>query len=1158
MSVVIAGEKVYLDTVSRGLGSVNLTDYAVGESVKHLFTPTVPDKYETCDSSLSVFLDGLKHRLHTLEVELPKEKKDRANSVTVRTKLDHIQRLADYIVKVDKAIKACIMLPIDPLAGKLPMQFTEEQLKMLVRKFAVLILHAKEPKDVDRDALNAVTVNVLTKVEAVKNLTPEFEAAHMKPNGFLKTMISLGRLGESAFIQTLFKDFLEKTKATTKPYSDKLDTTKSAPEQVTQLIGLILARVADLDKELALHAGEAADLQKKLDTATSSLAAAGPRATELEGHKRSLQEKLDACTGQKDKLQIDLDEAKKAKTATETAAAAAMAEARARIAELDAEVKAQKERIAGLEGDLRQCQADSLAESEKVAKLKGERDQLLVSQTSDRRTRDEILARVQAELEAAQKAAREAAEAARQQNERLQKQLDEEIAKGARLKQEKEALDEALRLANVARDAAVEEVSRVTKAQKEAAEKAQREMDAAIADFKAQLLRARQDLDAATTKSKELEATVKQLGEQLAKCTGEKGEKDDEIRKLQGALETAKAELAAEQAKVAAKEKDIARITAENGATVARLTREKEEALKKMAAEKDAIAAGIKEKAAIAMKDLHAQFAREKTEQEAATAAAIEKKGKEDMEKLRILATQVLSGKEKWSSYPGANAPLQSVLRKLDTRMNDICILVYFVSYLLNIMIRPKILDDGVRDLIATVKSVVGELDVATFNLLMGIEPSLLLANKIMDRASGTNYVISQDTAIMKTLVEKANRIDSKLAWNVVRRSKGKETAMKFVPMQDKILLVHRPGDEGAATSFQQYVDGVLAPARETNEYTAIEKEKGISYDALFLVFLYTAKKYIVDNKDKIHCVVPEEIITNSKLEEGVVKYVPPPQAAPPPPQAAPPPEPGEPQVFLEGDDTKVALRGGWPLMEDFISKLLKKKSGIERFTLIFNNYDYGVFSFIRNQFKKRLAWRLRPDTGGAIKYTEDAGIRNKTFMETINVFINLQKKDRDTLLYNNIGGYGKDNYNFSLAPYLLAIIKNKTIVDIIVEDLNTIANDVKLRADYIRVATDVSSKIVNLASEVATINPAEQIKFGTLRQQIKNYPDNDIILDLLTILNIGKDKLSPRRGRYSEEEVKGNITAIRTKMLARGGLRSTRKNKQVNHTSKKFTQRKR
>jgi hypothetical protein len=1157
MSVVIAGEKVYLDTVSRGLGSVNLTDYAVGESVKHLFRPTVPDKYETCDSSLSVFLDGLKHRLHTLEVELPKEKKDRANSVTVRTKLDHIQKLSDYIGKVDKAIKACIVLPIDPLAGKLPMQFTEEQLKMLVRKFAVVILHAKEPKDVDRDALNAVTVNVLTKVEAVKNLTPEFEAAHMKPNGFLKTMISLGRLGESAFIQTLFKDFLEKTKATTKPYSDKLDTTKSAPEQVTQLIGLILARVADLDKELALHAGEAADLQKKLDTATSALAAAGPHATELEEHKRSLKEKLDACTGQKDKLQIDLDEAKKVKTATETAAAAAAAAARARIAELDAEVKAQKERIAGLEGEIRQCQADSLTESEKVAKLKGERDQLLVSQTSDKRTRDEILARVQAELEAAQKAAREAAEAARQKNERLQKQLDEEVAKGARLKTEKEALNESLRLANVARDAAVEEVSRVTKAQKEAAEKAQREMDAAIADFKAQLLRARQDLDAATTKSKELEATVKQLQEQLAKCTGEKGEKDDEIRKLQGALETAKTELAAEQAKVAAKEKDIARITAENGATVARLAREKEEALKKLAAEKDAVAAGIREKDALAMKDLHAQFAREKTEQEAATAAAIEKKGKEDMEKLRILAAQVLSGKEKWSSYPGANAPLQSVLRKLDNRMNDICVLVYFVSYLLNIMIRPKILDDGVRDLIATVKSVVGEIDVATFDLLMGIEPSLLLANKIMDRAAGTNYVISQDTAIMKTLVEKAHRIDSKLAWKVVRNSKGKETAMKFIPMQDKILLVHRPGDEGEATSVQAYADGIVSPARETGEYTAIEKEKGISYDALFLVFLYTAKKYIVDNKDKIHCIVPEEIITNSKLEEGVVKYVPPPpQAAPPPPQAAPPPEPGEPQVFLEGDDTKVALRGGWPLMEDFISKLLKKKSGIERFTMIFNNYEYGVFNFIRNQFKKRLAWRLRPDTGGAIKYTEDAGIRSKSFMETINVFINLQKKDRDTLLYNNVGIFGKDTYNFSLAPYLLAIIKNKTIVDIIIEDLNTIANDVKLRADYIRVATDVSMKIVNLASEVAAINPAEQIKFGTLRQQIKNYPDNDIMLDLLTILNIGKDKLSPRRGRYTEEEVKGNITAIRTKMLARGGSQNTRKKSK--NSSKKFTQRKR
>jgi hypothetical protein len=554
MSVVIAGEKVYLDTVSRGLGSVNLTDYAVGESVKHLFIPIVPEKYETCDSSLSVFLEGLKHRLHTLQLELPKEKKDRANSVTVRTKLDHMQRLSDYIAKVDKAIKACTVVPVDPLSGKLPMQFTEEQLKMLVRKFAVLILHAKEPKPEDRAALNGIAVNVLTKVETVKNLTPEFEAAHTKPAGFLKTMISLGRLGEAAFIQTLFQEFLEKTKASTKPFSDALDGSKSAPEQVTQLIGLILAKVKELEKELAEHAKEAADLQAKVETVTKRLSEA-PDSAELD----ALKQQLAACTGQKGKLQIDLDEAKAAQGVAAVAAAEAAAKAEGRIAKLETDLKIASEKIFGLEGDLAQCHVDSNAETEKVAKLKAEIEQLK-AQVGGIPARDAALAAKEAELAAAVGAARAASATAAQEKERLEKQLDEERSRVAGLSGELHGLQGALAKAE-------SEAERLKAEGKAAAEGASKTLTGVKGELKAAqdaLGPLRQQLHEAEALRTSIQANVERLTRELAECKEAsarlRGESEADKREkaaLGGRVKSLEAQLAAAKAEAAMKTSEV-------------------------------------------------------------------------------------------------------------------------------------------------------------------------------------------------------------------------------------------------------------------------------------------------------------------------------------------------------------------------------------------------------------------------------------------------------------------------------------------------------------------------------------------------------------------------------------------------------------------------
>ena len=291
-----------------------------------------------------------------------------------------------------------------------------------------------------------------------------------------------------------------------------------------------------------------------------------------------------------------------------------------------------------------------------------------------------------------------------------------------------------------------------------------------------------------------------------------------------------------------------------------------------------------------------------RVDEEAKTKAA-------DLEILKEFATRVLAGQAKWAAYPGAdkNAALGQLLAKMDGRMSDICALVYFVSYFLNKMIRPNLVGirgnntTFVQKLVTKIKDIVDGIANTPdrlFELIMTIEPALLLSNKIMPRRDETvndtmNYVITQktDTRIFKDLViASKENIATNIAWQVVRNRKDTEKSMRFIPMENskQVLFIHRP-EVPASDAVQAGIrkkllrtyseGGVLSPIPAVDAgalQTVINAAEGsqdfITYDVLFLVFLYASKKYIIDNKDSIPCTVPIEIINNSILKDSMVE----------------------------------------------------------------------------------------------------------------------------------------------------------------------------------------------------------------------------------------------------------------------------------------------
>lgn len=280
-----------------------------------------------------------------------------------------------------------------------------------------------------------------------------------------------------------------------------------------------------------------------------------------------------------------------------------------------------------------------------------------------------------------------------------------------------------------------------------------------------------------------------------------------------------------------------------------------------------------------------------------------------DLEKLKDFAAKVLAGQAKAAEYAGPeNKPLANILGKLDAMgsasSNDICALVYFVSYFLNTMIKPNLLKPQymLPDLIKNIKIAINQTAKTSkdlFNLIMAIQPSLLLANKILPRGGSEsstdtmNYFITQTptTDILTTLFRFKSELQSDVAWRTVRGEKGTSTSMSFYLNKGdnhKITLLYRPKTTDTATVQKQRrlartygVDGILefAPRATTTaelaEITALEKLNDndfITYEVLFLIFLYASKQYIVNNRASIACTVPMEIINNSVLENPMAE----------------------------------------------------------------------------------------------------------------------------------------------------------------------------------------------------------------------------------------------------------------------------------------------
>ena len=436
------------------------------------------------------------------------------------------------------------------------------------------------------------------------------------------------------------------------------------------------------------------------------------------------------------------------------------------------------------------------------------------------------------------------------------------------------------------------------------------------------------------------EAAGKQLAAELAKASAERQaavtgaraegrvaavkEKDDAIAALKQegvAKEAAAVETAVKAAKAEFVQRE-AQLAAERDAAVAA-------AKKKVTAEKKAELEGALAAAAVAataataaavaasrdsvMTAAAAELTAEKDRSRAAADAA-RKEGSaaaraDDLEKLKDFAAKVLAGQAKAAEYAGdANKPLANILGKLDAMgsasSNDICALVYFVSYFLNTMIKPNLLKQQymLPSLIENIKSAINQTAPKSkdlFNLIMAIQPSLLLANKILPRGGSEsstdtmNYFITQTptTEILTTLFRFKSKLQNDVAWRTVRGEKGTSTSMCFYLNKSdnrKITLLYRPKTTDTATVNKQRrllrtygVDGILefAPRATTTaelaEITALEKlneDNYITYEVLFLIFLYASKQYIVNNRASIACTVPMEIINNIVLENPMAE----------------------------------------------------------------------------------------------------------------------------------------------------------------------------------------------------------------------------------------------------------------------------------------------
>ena len=716
--------------------------------------------------------------------------------------------------------------------------------------------------------------------------------------------LALEALDESKRQLAEVKKAIAESRAAKNQVNTELGTVRKAlKNKTTEYTANLAAKEAELlaasekaavDLKAAKEAA-AADKQKAVGAAAAALAA---KTAELEGRIKSATDRVSAIQAE-----------------AAAAAAAAKAASDKEIAGLQTlQLKLQAE-AAAMQANLRQAGADTKAAREATAALEAKNKEIA-----------ESLATITASKAKCDADAAAAAATAKAQIGNLTAQFR---------RQDEAAKQQGIQHAAALEKLRVDHAAALAAATAKAAADAKTAFDKRVADLGGEKATA---IAAAEKGAREAAAT--QLAAELAKASAERQaavtgahaegraavtiEKDAAIAALQREG-VAKEAAAVEAAKKAAKAEFVQR----EAALKAEMEAAVEAAKKKVTDEKKAELEGALAAAAVAataataaavaasresvMTAAAAELTEEKERSRAAAATAREEGSAAaraaDLEKLKDFAAKVLAGQAKAAEYAGdANKPLANILGKLDAMgsasSNDICALVYFVSYFLNTMIKPNLLKQQymLPSLIENIKSAINQTAPKSkdlFNLIMAIQPSLLLANKILPKGGSEsstdtmNYFITQTptTDILTTLFRFKSKLQNDVAWRVVRGEKGTSTSMCFYLNKSdnhKITLLYRPKTTDTATVKKQRlltrtygVDGILefAPRATTTaelaEITALEKlneDNYITYEVLFLIFLYASKQYIVNNRASIACTVPMEIINNIVLENPMAE----------------------------------------------------------------------------------------------------------------------------------------------------------------------------------------------------------------------------------------------------------------------------------------------
>ena len=420
--ITIAGEPVYLDMPEDSkvhadriyLKKHYLHEDAITENTKEVYRRfTAEKKVASCEKvHLDILQKGLSYRLQTVEAEAADLSEKRGNSVPLRQKLGHAQGLRDLLEVVKGEFLLCANKEAAATRRKAeedaaaaaaaldnkPRGIEENEIQTLVKKFAILILHASDPIDQDKPRLNKPAKNLIARLDAApllegKGLETFIDNHnHIESSPLLMRILAMGEEGleeHDNFYKTLFyADLLDKIRPTLDDkFTDNLPKDDPPQETIRKIINSILHFYYGAEERITELTAEANGLQTTIDGLRSKLEAAVKEAADMRDGDAAankiikegvegLRAQLAAAAAELDDIraQVAVQQAEVAKCNTQLGAAkeaatAAGVEAAARIAQLEAASSGSAVEIVRLERaaeELRGTLASAEAERDRV------------------------------------------------------------------------------------------------------------------------------------------------------------------------------------------------------------------------------------------------------------------------------------------------------------------------------------------------------------------------------------------------------------------------------------------------------------------------------------------------------------------------------------------------------------------------------------------------------------------------------------------------------------------------------------------------------------------------------------------------------------------------------------------------------------------------